>query len=467
MGSASQALDFAIVKRSRPASAAASMPFAGWCVPEDAALLTDLYEVTMLQGYWRRGMNDTATFDLFVRSLPPTRRFLVAAGLETALAYLESFAFAPSSIDFLGSLDRFDPAFLEWLGQLRFTGEVWAMSEGEIAFATEPLLRVTAPLCEAQVVETLLLNTLLFPTAIASKAARITIAARGRSWVDFSPRRDHGLDAALKVARSSYVAGAAGTSNVLASKLYGIPPSGTMAHSFVMAFDHEEDAFRAYVEEFPDAAILLVDTYDTRHGLELACTIGRELASRGQSLIGVRLDSGDLAAEAEMARTMLDAAGLKDSQVFASGDLNETRIDELVRARAPIDAFGVGTELGTSFDAPALGGVYKLVEYRGTGRAKRSIAKATLPGRKQVWRSPGYRDVIELADAPRPEGEPLLRCVMRDGHVEGEIPSLNDVRRECLERLSALPDDLRNLSPGAGHEPKIGLALRKATETIR
>jgi nicotinate phosphoribosyltransferase len=199
--------------------------------------------------------------------------------------------------------------------------------------------------------------------------------------------------------------------------------------------------------------------------MELACTIGSELASRGRRLMGVRLDSGDLAEQARMARRMLDDAGLRNSQVFVSGDLNETRIDELVRAGAPIDAFGVGTELGTSFDAPALGGVYKLVEYRGTGRAKRSIAKATLPGRKQVWRSPGYRDVIELADAPAPAGEPLLRRVMRAGHVEGEIPSLNDVRTQCLERLTALPDDLRDLSPGAGHEPDIGRALGEASET--
>jgi nicotinate phosphoribosyltransferase len=234
-----------------------------------------------------------------------------------------------------------------------------------------------------------------------------------------------------------------------------------------MAFDREEDAMRAYAEEFPDAAILLVDTYDTRHGVELACRIGRELASRGKRLTGVRLDSGDLAEQARMARGRLDEAGLVDTQIFASGDLNEIRIAELVRAGAPVDAFGVGTELGTSPDAPALGGVYKLVEYAGRGRMKRSTGKATLPGPKQVWRAPGFNDVIELADAPAPDGEPLLICVMEGGRIIGELPSLESVRRRCLDGLSALPDDLRDLSPGRGHEPGLGPELREATATYR
>lgn len=417
----------------------------------------------MLQGYWRRGMNEDATFDLFIRSLPPVRRFLVVAGVEQALAYLESLRFSALALEHLRSLGTFDGAFLDWLGGLRFTGEVWAMPEGEIAFAGEPIIRVTAPLPEAQIAETFLLNALLHQTAVASKAARVTIAAGGRDVVDFSARRDHGTDASLKAARASYIGGAAGTSNVLAGRLYGLPVSGTMAHSFVMAFDDERAAFEAFAREFPDRAILLVDTYDVERGIELAAAVGRTLREEGHALAGVRIDSGDLAATARTARRILDDAGLRDTKIFASGDLDERKIASLVLAGAPIDAFGVGTELGVPSDGPALGGVYKLAEYAGVGRAKFSAGKVTLPGGKQIWRRAGFSDVIELAGAGSVEGEPLLRQVMRKGRACLQIPSLDEARDHFLARLSELPGDLRELTPGPGREPELGPALRVAS----
>jgi nicotinate phosphoribosyltransferase len=424
----------------------------GWAREEELALLTDLYQLTMVQSYWRRGMTERATFELFVRDLPPTRRFLVACGLEHALAYLEALRFDAAGIDGLRRLGRFDPAFLDWLGELRFTGDVWAMPEGEVAFAEEPLLRVTAPLPEAQLVETYLLNAVLYPTGVASKAARCVLAADGRDVVDFSPRRDHGADAALRAARAAWIAGCVGTSNVLAGIRYGIPVYGTMAHSYVMAFDDEEAAFRAYAEEFPDAAVLLVDTYDVEEGLRRAAVVGRELAARGRRLRGVRIDSGDLVALARRAREVLDAAGLADARVLVSGDLNEHRIAGLVAAGAPVDAFGVGTELGVVADAPALGGVYKLAEYAGRGRAKRSPAKRTIPGRKQVWRRQGFEDVLAPEGEEVPDARPLLVPVMRAGRIVHAEP-LDEARRRCAARLAALPGPLRRLEPRGPDEP--------------
>lgn len=452
-----------MAERPRAPDEPARRPFFGWAQPRDAALLTDFYEITMLQAYWRNGMFEEASFDLFVRHLPPTRRFLAVAGIEPALAYLGSLRFPAEGLDYLRSLGRFDSEFVSWLGGMRFTGEAWAMPEGEIAFAGEPLIRISAPLPEAQLAETFLLNTILFQTAIASKAARVTIAAAGHVWVDFSPRRDHGTDAALKVARAAYIGGAGGTSNVLAARLFGLPVSGTMAHSFVMAFESEREAFEAFAREFPGDAVLLVDTYDVEAGIRNACETGRRLAENGRTLAAVRIDSGDLGECARLARRLLDEAGLSETKVFASGDLNEHRIAQLVASGSPIDGFGVGTELGTSFDAPALGGVYKLVEYAGSGRAKRSAEKATLPGKKQVYRSDGFRDVIELADDPSPGGEPLLRRVMRRGRVCVEMESLDAARDRCAARLAALPDDARSLLPGPSPEPAIGPALHAAS----
>jgi nicotinate phosphoribosyltransferase len=417
----------------------------GWPGEEDLPLLTDLYQVTMLQSYWRRGMHQPATFELFVRHLPPNRRFLIACGLEDALAYLEMLRFGPSVIDRLRSLERFDDEFLRWLEAMRFTGEVWAIPEGEVFFAGEPILRVTAPMPEAQFVETYLLNTMLYPSGVASKAARVVIAAAGRDVVDFSARRDHGAHAAIKAARAASVGGCAGTSNVLAAATLGIPVFGTMAHSYVMAFDGEEEAFRAYVEEFPDRSVLLVDTYDTEEGLRRAAAVGREMAARGHKLVGVRLDSGDLIALARTARRILDEAGLHDSTIFVSGDLNEWRVEEIVASGAPVDGFGVGTELGVVADAPALPGVYKLVEYAGSSRAKRSTAKQTLGGRKQVWRRDDGSDVLALDGEHIDGARPLLEQVMDRGRIQ-RPGSLEDARRRCSEAISALPASLRGLA---------------------
>ena len=412
----------------------------------DLALLTDLYQLTMLQSYWRQEMNAPATFELFVRHLPPNRRFLISCGLERALGYLSALRFGDVALDYLRSLERFDGGFLSWLGDLRFTGDVAAVPEGEAFFAGEPVLRVTAPLPEAQLVETFLLNAILYPTGVASKAARVVIAAAGRDVVDFSARRDHGVDASLQAARASYLAGAAGTSNVLAGRSFGIPLFGTMAHSYVLAFGDEREAFRAYAGEFPDGALLLVDTYDLDAGLRIAGEVGREMSNAGRRLRGIRLDSGDLVAGARLARRILDDAGLEDARIFVSGDLNEWRVGEIVAAGAPVDAFGVGTEMGVVADAPALAGVYKLVEYAGLGRAKRSPAKETTAGRKQVWRRDGFADVLAPEGEPVAGARPLLEEVMHAGRG-AELPSLEESRARCARTLGALPPELRDLRP--------------------
>lgn len=417
---------------------------------EERALLTDLYQLTMLQSYHRLGMTEPATFELFVRHLPPARRFLISCGLDAALGYLSSLRFSPDDVAYLRSLGRFDDAFLDRLGGLRFTGDVWALPEGEAFFAAEPVLRITAPLPEAQLAETFLLNAVLYATAVASKAARCVMAAEGRDVVDFSLRRDHGGEASLIAARSAWVAGAAGTSNVLAGKRLGIPLYGTMAHSYVMAFDDELEAFRAYAEEYPDAAVLLVDTYDSVEGIRRAIEVGRDLASRGHALRGIRLDSGDLSALGATARRMLDEAGLRDVRIFASGDLNEYRITEMVSAGAAVDAFGVGTELGVVADAPVLAGVYKLVEYAGRERAKRSPDKASLGGRKQVWRRDDFKDVIARDGVAIDGARPLLAQVMTAGRPVLDA-SLEDARDRCAATLDALPAELRDLA--ATNEP--------------
>jgi nicotinate phosphoribosyltransferase len=427
-----------------------------WVDDANAALLTDLYELTMAAAYHAHGLDQPATFDLFIRRLPRARRFLVACGLEQALDYLERLRFDDAALRYLASLELFEPSFLDRLGELRFSGEVWAVPEGEIAFAEEPLLRVTAPLIEAQIVETFLLNVISFQTMVASKAARVALACQGRPFVDFSPRRDHGADAALKGARAAYVGGAAATSNVLAGQLFGLPVSGTMAHAFVMRFPTEVEAFRAYVRTFPGNAVLLVDTYDTEQGARHAVQVAQELAGQGIAVRAVRLDSGDLASLARSVRRILDDGGLEQVQIFASGDLDEHVIRELLEDRAPVDAFGVGTQLGTSGDAPSLGAVYKLAEDADGPKMKLARGKVTLPGRKQVFRrrSSGGApvcDVIGVADESV-EGEPLLERVLAGGERVAPSPSLGEARERCAEALRHLPQDLLRLD-GADTEP--------------
>ena len=442
-----------------------------WVTSANAALLTDMYELTMAASYHRHGMNEPATFDLFVRHLPPRRNFLIACGLEDALAYLETLRFHGEAIDYLRSLDMFDGTFLDYLrDEFRFSGEVWAAPEGAAVFPNEPLLRVTAPLIEAQVVETFLLNCVNFQTLIASKAARIALACGERTFVDFSPRRDHGADAALKVGRAAFVGGAVATSNVVAAQVYGMPPSGTMAHSYVMSFDEEIEAFRAFAEDFGEHAVLLIDTYDTVEGARRAAIVANELQARGTVIRGVRLDSGDLAELAIAVRRVLDEAGCGELQIFASGDLDEDRIADLLAAGAPIDAFGVGTQLGTSADAPALGGVYKLVADTRGPKVKLSSGKATLPGVKHVYRvTRGGRydhDVIALADEPPPDGEALLAQVMAGGKRLAPPEPLAALQARCRATLDALPERLRTLDEAADPyevrlEPRLDALVRE------
>jgi len=423
-----------------------------WVTADNAVLLTDLYELTMASSYHALGMNREATFDLFVRELPPHRNFLVSCGLDDALSFLENLRFAAEAIEFLRSLELFEESFLEFLGELRFTGEVRALPEGELVFPEEPLLSVTAPLIEAQIVETFLLNCISFQTMIASKAARVTIACGEHSYVDMSPRRDHGADAALKVARASFVGGASGTSNVLAGKVYGLPLSGTMAHSYVMAFEDETEAFRCLAGAFPDNAVLLIDTFDVEEGARRAARVAQELAPRGVKVRGVRIDSGALAPLTTSVRKILDEAGLSDVSIVLSGDLDEYRIKELLDDGAPADRFGVGTQLGTSGDAPAIGSVYKLVAEGRAPKMKLSTGKATLPGRKQVHRFYGEgglaRDVIGLETEPVTGGRPLLECVMSGGRRLGPAEDLPALQRRCRAAVSDLPERLRSLHDG-------------------
>lgn len=422
-----------------------------WVDSANSALLTDLYELTMAASYQRRGMNESATFDLFVRDLPARRNFMVVAGLEQALSYLEQLRFDDDSLGYLDSLGMFDKAFLSYLSELRFSGDVWAMPEGEIAFAREPLLRVTAPLIEAQIVETFLLNCMTFQTMVASKAVRVAIASGDRTFIDFSLRRDHGADAGLKAARAAYIAGASATSNVLAGKIFGIPVSGTMAHSYVMAFGSEIEAFRAYGRDFPDQAILLIDTFDVARGARRAVAVADELASEGFILRGVRIDSGDLAALSSVVRSILDEAGYRDTQIILSGDLDEYRVEEMLRLQVPVDAFGVGTQMGTSADSPFLGAVYKLVAEGGVPKVKLSAGKVTLPGLKQVHRfsSGGHfeRDVIALETEEVAGARPLLGRVMEKGRRVAWPESLDSIRERCTASLEQLPVSLRDLGP--------------------
>ena len=417
-------------------------------------LFTDLYELTMAAAYQHSGQTAPATFDLFVRSLPDTRNFLVAAGLADVLDHLESLHVSDAELDYLASLDWVDDDFLAMLSDLRFTGDVWAVPEGEVVFAGEPILSVTAPMIAAQVVETRLLNLVASQTMVATKAARVAIACGDRRFVDFGARRGHGGDAAMQVARSSWIGGASGTSLVSAGFAWGLPLSGTMAHSFVMSFDDEIDAFRAFARRFSNGAVLLIDTYDTEQGARLTVQVAEELADEGVRIAGVRLDSGDLVRLAKSVRQILDDGGLRDASIFASGDLDEFRITEILAAGAPIDAFGVGTQLETSADAPNLGAVYKLVAYDGRSRIKLSEDKVTLPGIKQVWRisdSGGdLFDVIALRDETVEAGggrsaRPLLEPAMIDGARVATAPGLDELQQRCRGALDSLPSRLRTL----------------------
>ena len=437
----------------------------------DAALFTDLYELTMAAAFFREGMRETATFSLFARRLPPSRGFLVAAGLEDALEYACGLHFAPDAIDYLRSLGRFEPEFLTYLATLRFTGDVRAVAEGTVMFPDEPLLEVTAPVIEAQLLESALLNAVHLQSVIASKAARVVLAARGRDLAEFGLRRSHGTDAALKAARCAWIAGFGSTSNVLAGRTYGIPVSGTMAHSFVTAFGDELEAFRAYARAFPDSAILLIDSYDTLEGARKAVTVARELAAAGHVLSGVRLDSGDLLALSREVRRILDEAGYPGVRIVASGGLDEHDIAALLAEGAPVDGFGVGTRLNVSADAPSLDLVYKLVRYGDRDVLKLSEGKETWVGAKALHRSYGadgvmVGDVLGLEEERPPPGAgaSLLQPVLRDGELLRAHPGLIDVRRHCAAQLDTLPDRLRRLRDHEAYAVRASPALVAAQE---
>ena len=409
-------------------------------------------------GIGQPGSGPAASFELFVRTLPPERSFLVVSGVDAALAGIEQWCFDDEAMGFLRSLRRFDESFLDALAGQRFTGAVRAVPEGEVVFGGEPLLEINAPIVQAQLLETFLLNQITVGTMVASKAARVALACGDRDFIDFSARRDHGIDAAVAAARAAMIAGATGTSLVEAGRRFDVPLSGTMAHAFVMAFDDERDAFRAYARTFPDGAVLLLDTYDTIRGAHLAVEVALELAAEGIKISGVRLDSGDLLALSHEVRAILDAAELTDVRILASGDLDEHRIAELVQSAAPIDAFGVGTRMGTSADRPWLTTVYKLVEDHTGPKLKLSEGKASLPGRKQVWRAHEH-DVVSLLDEAVPEGRPLLEPARRS--------TVDEARERCASSVATLPDRLRSLTPpDVPYEVRVSEGLRSLTDEL-
>jgi nicotinate phosphoribosyltransferase len=434
-------------------------------------LLTDLYQLTMLHAYHVHRMNDTAVFELFVRRLPPERNFLIAAGLEQALAFLEGLSFSEEDLAWVRDCGLFRADFADHLKTLRFTGDVHAMREGTVFFAEEPILRITAPLPEAQLVETVLLNLVHFQSMIAAKAARCVLAAEGRTLLDFGLRRSHAREAGRFAARGSYIAGFTGTATVMAAPLFGIPVFGTMAHSFVQTHDDELEAFAHFTEVYPNGATLLIDTYDTEDAARKVVVLARRLAERGAHVGGVRLDSGDLDVLARRVRTILDEGGCGQVRIFASGNLDEHRIARLVRSGAPIDGFGVGTSLATSADAPSLDVVYKLQEYAGRPRRKRSQSKATWPGVKQVFRYGDdsgrmQRDVVSVENE-RSAGTPLLQLAMKAGRRTGAPESLASARARVVRELERLPAPLRELGPAREPFPvEIAPSLRTLAQEL-
>lgn len=451
------------------------MPFDDQLHSDTSALYTDLYQLTMLQAYWREDMSEPAVFDLFVRRLKD-RNYLLACGLEQALEFLETLSFSEEALDYLAAQDPFDPAFLDWLADFEFTGDVYAVPEGTPVFSKEPLLEVVAPIGEAQLVETFLLNQLTFQTTIASKASRVVEAAHtgetDRLVADFGMRRTHGTDAAMKAARAAYIAGVDATSNVAAGQAYDVAITGTMAHSYIEAHDSEMEAFRAFSNLYPET-ILLVDTYDTLDGVRKVIDLMEETGDEVQ-VRGIRLDSGDLAELARASRRLLDEAGLTDVMIFASGGLDEHKIADLLDRGAPIDGFGVGTKLGTSADQPTLDSAYKLSGYAGEPRMKLATGKSNLPGRKQVVRQyedgTAVRDVIAI-DEEQTNGAPLMERVVADGErtEAGSSRPLEAIREHATARRNELPPRLRSPTSVAddGYNVVLSEDLQKRLEDTR
>lgn len=432
--------------------------------PSSSVLLTDLYQLTMVQTYVEQGMMDTAVFELFVRRLPAQRGFLMAAGLEQVLDFLEQLQVSQAELQWLKQTGRFSRSCLDYLETLRFSGDVHAMQEGTVFFPNEPILRVTAPLPQAQLLETRIMNLLNFQTLIASKAARSVLVAGGKPLIDFGLRRAHGAEAGLFAARASYLAGFAGTATVLAGMAYGIPIYGTMAHSFVQAHTDEKTAFEHFALAQPENAILLIDTYDTEAAAHKVVALAPGLKQQGISVKGVRLDSGDLAGHARKVRRILDEGGLPQAQILASGNLDEYQLQRLIASGAPIDSFAVGTAMTTSTDAPSLDCAYKLQEYAGRPCRKRSEGKATWPGCKQVYRRYHHdgrldHDVVTTLNDHQ-TGEPLLQPVMRDGRRLTRPPSLSELRARAAHELIRLPQPLRRLEDSSPFDVRISQSLQ-------
>jgi nicotinate phosphoribosyltransferase len=426
-------------------------------------LTTDLYELNMVQAYLDRAENKEAVFEFFVRRLPARRGFLLAAGLDDALFYLESLRFSADEIDWLKSSKRFRSNLIDYLAAFRFTGDVHAIPEGTVCFADEPLIRITAPLPMAQLVETRLINILHYQTLIASKAARMVLAAPGKMLSDFGLRTAHGAEAGLFSARASYIAGFAGAANVLAGERYGIPIVGTMAHSFVQVHDDEMTAFENFARARPDGVILLIDTYNTEAGARKVVELAPKLKADGISIRGVRIDSGDLAAMAHKVRAILDSGGLREVIILASGGINEDVLQTMMAAKVPIDGFGIGVNLDASIDAPSLDCAYKLQEYAGRPRRKLSEGKVTWPGRKQIWRNFGsdgrmHGDVLSL-EKDSQSGDPLISPAMRAGKRLAPAPTLAQIRERAARELARLPEPLRKLETRADYPVQVSGAL--------
>lgn len=442
---------------------------------KNLALLTDLYQLTMNAAYLdNKRENEVATFDLFIRKLPKDRGYFLAAGLEDVIKYIKDLRFDESDLIYLREQGIFKEEFLESLKYFRFSGDIYAIPEGTPVFANEPIVRVTAPRMEAQFIETFLLNVINFQTMIATKASRVVQAAKGRAVIDFGLRRAHDNDAGIKGARAAYVAGAIGTSNVLAGKEYQIPIKGTHAHSFVMSFGEEIEAFRAYTKTFPDNATLLIDTYNVMQGAKNAAIVAKELENSGHKLFAVRLDSGDLKEDSIRIRNYFDSLGLNYVKIVASNDLNEYKIEEMLATGARIDAFGVGTEMITSKDCPALSGVYKLAESEEDGKLEAKIklseGKKTLPGRKQVYRVSDekgnyVKDIIALEEEEI-EGEPLLVPVVKDGKIVYKQPKLPEIQKRAREQLARIPSSYKKIREPDSYKVELSNGLQALIETL-
>ncbi len=440
----------------------------GFVNKDNMALLTDLYELTMAQVYFKKGMNKTAVFDFYTRPVEK-RSYLINAGLEQLIYYLENVRFSQEDIDYLRSLNLFEEDFLDYLKNFRFTGNLYAIEEGEIIFPNEPVVQIEAPLIEAQIIETFVINTLQLPILVATKSMRCYSVARGTILVDFGLRRAHGTDAGMKAARASFIGGFAGTSNVLAGKEYNIPVFGTMAHSFILAHENEEEAFEDFAKMYPENTIFLVDTFNTIEGVKKAVKVAKKLGLK--TFKGIRLDSGDLLSLSKEARKILDENGFKDAKIIVSGGINEYKIKKLLDEGAPIDGWGVGTELVVSADVPYLDCAYKLVEYNGRPVMKFSKRKMTLPYRKQVYRfyENGIfkKDVIAKYNENIEGGKPLLKQYIKDGKLISKLPDINSIKEKAIKSFESLPDQYKDIEKTVHYIPEISLEIKKAVEELK